>query len=104
MEINERLDFIERQIAALALAQTPPKIRETMTSPEMAKALHISHKLLLKLRHMENSPFVAGVHYRFQGITTAAPIRWFPVETDAAFTNFVRVDASDVETMDAEDE
>ena len=104
MEVNERLDLIEQQIAALILAQAPLKVRETLNTPDMAKALHISNKLLLKLRHLENSPFVAGVHYRFQGLTTAAPIRWFPVETDAAFTTFVRVDASDVETMDGEDE
>ena len=66
----------------------------------MAKALGISQKLLLKLRHLDPSPFKAGEHYRFQGMTTAAPLRWFPAETDAAFTTFTRVDPSDIETMD----
>ena len=66
----------------------------------MAKALGISQKLLLKLRKTEPSPFTAGQHYRFQGVTTAAPIRWFPAETDAAFTSFTRVDPSAIETMD----
>ena len=66
----------------------------------MAKALGISQKLLLKLRKADPSPFTAGQHYRFQGITTAAPIHWFPAATDEAFTSFVRVDPSAIETMD----
>ena len=75
-------------------------VRETLSTPDMAKALGISQKLLLKLRHLDPSPFTAGEHYRFQGMTTAAPLRWFPAETDAAFTTFTRVDPSDIETMD----
>ena len=75
-------------------------VRETLSTPEMAKALGISQKLLLKLRKAEPSPFKAGEHYRFNGITTAAPIRWFPIETDTAFTTFTRVDPSAIETMD----
>ncbi|EAR19612.1 hypothetical protein WH7805_11868 [Synechococcus sp. WH 7805] len=77
-----------------------PSVRETLSTPDMAKALGISQKLLLKLRHLEPSPFKAGEHYRFQGMTTAAPLRWFPAETDTAFTTFSRVDPSDIETMD----
>ena len=77
-----------------------PSVRETLSTPDMAKALGISQKLLLKLRHLEPSPFKAGEHYRFQGMTTAAPLRWFPAETDASFTTFTRVDPSDIETMD----
>ena len=75
-------------------------VRETLSTPDMAKALGISQKLLLKLRHLEPSPFTAGEHYRFQGMTTAAPLRWFPAETDTAFTTFSRIDPSDIETMD----
>ena len=77
-----------------------PSVRETLSTPDMAKALGISQKLLLKLRHLEPSPFKAEEHYRFQGMTTAAPLRWFPAETDTAFTTFSRVDPSDIETMD----
>ena len=75
-------------------------VRETLSTPDMAKALGISQKLLLKLRKLEPSPFKAGEHYRFQGITTAAPIHWFPAETDAAFSSFTRVDPSAIKTMD----
>ena len=75
-------------------------VRETLSTLDMAKALGISQKLLLKLRHLDPSPFTAGEHYRFQGMTTAAPLRWFPAETDTAFTTFSRVDPSDIETMD----
>ena len=75
-------------------------VRETLSTPLMAKALGVSQKLLLKLRKADPSPFIAGQHYRFQGITTAAPIHWFPAETDEAFTSFVRVDPSAIETMD----
>lgn len=74
-------------------------VRETLSTPDMAKA-GISQKLLLKLRHLDPSPFTAGEHYRFQGMTTAAPLRWFPAETDAAFTTFTRVDPNSIETMD----
>ena len=66
----------------------------------MAKALGISQKLLLKLRKTEPSPFTAGKHYRFQGITTAAPVRWFPGPTDEAFSSFTRVDPASIETME----
>ena len=75
-------------------------VRETLSTPDMAKALGISQKLLLKLRHLDPTPFKAGEHYRFQGMTTAAPLRWFPAETDTAFTTLSRVDPSDIETMD----
>ena len=66
----------------------------------MAQALGISQKLLLKLRKIKASPFNAGEHYRFQGMTTAAAVRWFPEPTDLAFSEFTRVDPSAIETMD----
>ena len=69
----------------------------------MAKALCISQKLLLSMRHLDPGPFVAGKHYRFSGMTTSAPIRWFPVETDTAFSTFMRVDSSEIETMDGDE-
>ena len=74
-------------------------VRETLSTPLMAKALGISQKLLLKLRKADPSPFTAGQHYRFQGITTAAPVRWFPGPTDEAFSSFTRVDPASIETM-----
>ena len=78
----------------------PTGVRETLSTLQMAEALGISLKLLLKLRKAEPSPFTAGEHYRFQGITTAAPVRWFPEATDRAFSAFTRVDPSTIETMD----
>ena len=74
-------------------------VRETLTR-QKCKGSSISQKLLLKLRHLDPSPFTAGEYYRFQGMTTAAPLLWFPAETDAAFTTFTRVVPSDIETMD----
>ena len=65
----------------------------------MAKALGISVKLLLRLRKQPGSPFQLGTHYRFQGISTAAPVRWFPAPTDEAFSSFQRLDPSAIETM-----
>ncbi len=78
-------------------------VRETLSTLQMSEALGISQKLLLKLRKAKSSPFTAGQHYRFQGITTAAPIRWFPAETDHAFSTFTRVNSSVIETMDGGD-
>ncbi len=75
-------------------------VRETLNTLEMAKALGISEKLLLKLRKQRLSPFELGTHYRFQGITTAAPVRWFPGPTDEAFSSFKRVDPCAIETME----
>ncbi len=75
-------------------------VRETLNTLEMAKALGISEKLLLKLRKQRLSPFELGTHYRFQGITTAAPVRWFPGPTDEAFSSFTRVDPACIETME----
>ena len=74
-------------------------VRQTLSTAEMAAALEISTKLLLTLRKADPSPFESGVHYRFAGRTTAAPVRWFPLETDEAFTKFKRVDPNDIETM-----
>ena len=82
----------------------PTGVRETLSTVQMAQALGISQKLLLKLRKAEPSPFTAGEHYRFQGITTAAPVRWFPEATDSAFSAFTRVDPAAIETMDGGEE
>ncbi len=71
-----------------------------MSTPNMAKALLISSKMLLRLRKMENGPFVEGRDYRFAGITIAAPVQWFPAETDAAFSNWKRIDPVNIETME----
>ncbi len=71
-----------------------------MNTLGMAKALGISQKFLLKLRKLDESPFTAGEHYRFQGVTTSAPVRWFPGPTDEAFSSFKRVDPACIETME----
>lgn len=75
-------------------------VRETLSSADMAKALHISEKLLQRIRKMPDSPFKDGVHYRYQGVTIGAPIRWFPAATDEAFSSFTRVSPDAIETMD----
>jgi len=80
----------------------PNSVRETLSTLQMAQALGISQKLLLKLRKIDPSPFKAGEHYRFQGMTTAAAVRWFPEPTDLAFSAFTRVDPSAIETMDGD--
>jgi hypothetical protein len=77
-------------------------VRETLNTADMAKGLGVSEKLLLRLRRQTSSPFKLGVHYRFQGITTAAPVRWFPKETDEAFSTFQRLDPASIETMGME--
>lgn len=74
-------------------------IRNTLSTADMAKGLGISSKLLLRLRKKPGSPFKLGIHYRFQGITTAAPVRWFPKETDEAFSSFDRLNPASIETM-----
>jgi hypothetical protein len=74
-------------------------VRETLTTADMAKALGISEKLLLKLRKQTGSPFKLGTHYRFQGTSTLAPVRWFPGPTDEAFSSFQRLDPASLETM-----
>lgn len=77
--------------------------KETLTTAQMAKALGISEKLLLQLRRQPGSVFKQGKHYRFQGISTASPVRWFPEEAEEAFNSFQRVDPSTIETMDGGD-
>ncbi len=81
---------------------TTGSVRKTLSTQEMADALGISTKLLGRVRKCSGSPFKQGVHYRFQGVTTSAPIAWFPSETDEAFSTFTRVDADAIETMDGE--
>ena len=55
-----------------------PNVHECPRDTEHARhgkgSRHLA-KLLLKLRHFEPSPFTAGEHYRFQGMTTAAPLQ-----------------------------
>ena len=79
--------------------QMSNSVRETLDTAAMAKALDISDKLLRRLRRMPDSPFQLGIHYRFQGITTSAPVRWFPAATDEAFSTFKRVDVNQIETL-----
>lgn len=77
-------------------------VRPTLKTQEMAAELGISEKMLRRLKNHRRSPFVEGKHYRYQGLTTGAPVAWFPAETDEAFTNFKRVDPKDIETMNGE--
>jgi hypothetical protein len=56
-------------------------VRATLTSPDMAKALGISQKLLLKLRKQPGGPFQLGRDYRFRGTSAQAPLQWFPEAT-----------------------
>ena len=74
-------------------------VRETLPTADMAKALGISEKLLLRLRKSSDSPFQMGTHYRFQGTSTLAPVRWFPAPTDEAFSSFQRLEPAELETM-----
>lgn len=67
----------------------------------MAERLGIHPKTLLRLRKQLRSPFQEGTHYRYGGLTTGAPLQWFPEPTDQAFTDFRRVPASAVETFSA---
>ena len=106
---NQQFEQLLSRLDALIQTRAPAQalkngVRETLSSPEMSKALCISQKLLLRLRHLESGPFTAGEHYRYQGVTTASAIRWFPSETDAAFTAFARVDPSEIEAMDGDNE
>ena len=39
-------------------------VRETLSTVQVAQALGITQKLLLKLQKVKNSPFKAGEHYR----------------------------------------
>ena len=51
----------------------------------MADRLGIHPKTLLRLRKKQLSPFQEGTHYRYGGLTTGAPLQWFPEQTDQAF-------------------
>ena len=75
-------------------------IREVLSTPNMAKSLGISNKMLLRLRKIEGGPFQEGRDYRFAGMTKAAPVQWFPNETDQAFSNWERIDPNSIETME----
>ncbi len=74
----------------------PPK---WLTTSDMARRLGIHPKTLLRLRRQDFSPFNQGKHFRFGGITTAAPLQWQPAETELAFTSFSRVDPHRVEAF-----
>jgi hypothetical protein len=67
----------------------------------MAERLAIHPKTLLRLRKQQRSPFHEGAHYRYGGLTTGAPLQWFPEATDQAFTDFQRVPVSAVESFNA---
>jgi hypothetical protein len=67
----------------------------------MAERLGIHPKTLLRLRKQLRSPFQEGTHYRYGGLTTGAPLQWFPEPTDQAFTDFKRLPVSAVETFSA---
>jgi len=67
----------------------------------MAERLGIHPKTLLRLRKQLRSPFQEGTHYRYGGLTTGAPLQWFPEPTDQAFTDFKRLPISAVETFSA---
>ena len=67
----------------------------------IADRLGIHPKTLLRLRKQQRAPFVEGIHYRYGGLTTGAPLQWFPEQTDQAFTDFRMVPVSAVETFSA---
>lgn len=46
---------------------------ETLSSADIAESLHVSEKLLQRIRKLPDSPFEDGVHFRYQSITTASP-------------------------------
>lgn len=75
-------------------------VRATLTSPDMAKALGISQKLLLKLRKQPGGPFQLGRDYRFRGTSAQAPLQWFPEATDNAFSSWQQQQPHLIETMD----
>ncbi len=79
-----------------------PGVKATLSSPEMAKALGISQKLLLKLRKQPGGPFQLGRDYRFRGVTAAAPLQWFPEATDTALNSWQQQQPHLIETMDGE--
>lgn len=74
-------------------------IREWVATSAMAERLGIHPKTLLDLRRRSDSPFTEGVHYRRAGLTTRAPLQWFPGPTDEAFTTWRRTPAADVEAF-----
>lgn len=84
--------------AAFPMAQN--NVRATLSTEEMAKALKVSERTLLGLRRKPDSPFLLGRHYRFRGITSNAPLQWFPEATDEAFTQFQADRWKGIETMD----
>ena len=72
-----------------------------VNTPSMADRLGIHPKTLLRLRKQLRSPFQEGLHYRYGGLTTGAPLQWFPEEADKAFTDFRRTPVSAVEAFTA---
>jgi len=75
--------------------------RTWVDTAAMAERLGIHPKTLLRLRKQLRSPFQEGTHYRYGGLTTGAPLQWFPESTDQAFTDFKRLPVSAVETFSA---
>ena len=68
----------------------------------MAARLGIHPKTLLRLRRSYLSPFREGVHFRYAGLTTKAPLQWQADLSEAAFTGFARVDPATVEAFTSE--
>ena len=75
--------------------------RSWVDTAAMAERLGIHPKTLLRLRKQQLTPFVEGTHYRYGGLTTGAPLQWFPEQTDQAFTDFQRLPVSAIETFSA---
>ena len=75
--------------------------RSWVDTAAMADRLGIHPKTLLRLRKQHHSPFQEGQHYRYGGLTTGAPLQWFPESADQAFTDFRRIPVSAVETFSA---
>ena len=81
---------------------TETTVRQTFTTAEMAKVLGCTYKALGQLKAHKETPFVEGVHYRYAGLSTRSQVQWFPLETDTAFTSWIRPDWTAIETMEAE--
>ena len=75
------------------------KTRIWVDTAAMAERLGIHPKTLLRLRKEMHSPFQEGTHFRYGGLTTGAPLQWFPEQTDQAFTDFRRIPVSAVEAF-----
>ena len=64
---------------------------------KMAEILGIHPKTLKKFKN-KTTMFRERIHFRYAGLSTRTPIQWNPEATEKAFTNFRRIDPSQVET------